>query len=69
MVMLRDAERRSLPGKVYPAFGNEVGWVVEGPCPDLPARSECKTFTGANALIQALAYAHTAYGSAQYMPC
>ena len=69
MVMLRDADRRSPPGKVYPACGNKDGWVVEGPCPGLLAKPECKTFTGAGALIQALAYAHTAYGSAQYMSC
>ena len=67
MVMLRDAEGRSPPARVYPACGNEGGWVVEGPCPDLPARPECRTFTGAGSLVQALAYAHAAYGNAQYM--
>lgn len=67
MVLLRDAERRSPPAKVYPACGDADRWVVEGPRPDVATPSECKTFTGASALAQALAYAHATYGYTRYL--
>lgn len=67
MGLLRNTEGRSLPAKVYPACKDADDWVVEGPCLDIEERSERKTFTGANALVQALAYAHATYGSAQYL--
>ena len=67
MVLLREVDRRSPPAKVYPARENADEWVVEGPYPDVAEKSERKTFTGANALVQALAFAHAAYGSAQYL--
>ena len=67
MELLRDTEGRSPPAKVYPACEGVDDWVVEGPCLDVAARSERRTFTGPNALAQALAYAHATYGSAQYL--
>ena len=67
MVLLQDVEGRTPPAKVYPACEGADEWVVEGPISHAAASSERKTFTGANALTQALAYAHSAYGSAQYL--
>jgi len=67
MVLLRDAEGRSMPANVYPTFKDSETWVVEPPANDASAVVEPKTFTGHAALLQALQYAHSTYGSARYL--
>ena len=67
MALLRDAEGRSTPAKVYPAFEDAEHWIVEPPAADASAVVELKTFTGHAALLKALEYAHQTYGNALYL--
>lgn len=67
VALLRDAEGRSTPAKVYPAFEGAEDWVVEPPAADDLAAVEFKTFTGHAALLKALEYAHHIYGNALYL--
>jgi len=67
MGLARDAEGRTTPAKVYAAPGDTQGWVVEPPASGEPDSAECKTFTGSAALLKALEYAHSTYGSALYL--
>jgi len=67
MTLLRDAEGRSAPPKVYPACEDAEKWVVEPPADDASAAVELKMFTGHAALHKALEYAHQTYGNALYL--
>ena len=67
MALLRDAEGRSMPARVYPASEGADDWVVEPPALDASAVLELKVFTGRAALLKALEYAHCNYGSALYL--
>lgn len=67
MPVLRDAEGRSMPARVYPASEGADDWIVEPPALDAPAVAEAKMFTGRAALLNALEYAHFNYGSALYL--
>ena len=69
MTLLHDAEVRSMPAKVYPAFKGAEDWVVEPPTDGISAIVETKTFTGRAALLRALEYAHCNYGNALYLSC
>ena len=69
MTSLHDAEVRSMPAKVYPAFKGAEDWVVEPPTDGISAIVETKTFTGRAALLRALEYAHCNYGNALYLSC
>ncbi len=51
------------PAKVYPAAGEDDQWVVEAPG---ARKGERKIFTGPNAAIAALEFAHRSYGSARF---
>lgn len=67
MDSLYDAETRSMPAKVYPAFEGAGDWIVEPPADGTSAAVENKTFTGRAALLRALEYAHCNYGNALYL--
>lgn len=67
VIVLRDAEGRSAPAKVYPAFEGAEDWVVEPPAAGATAVVGPRTFTGRAALLKALEYAHHAYGNALYL--
>lgn len=67
MAMLRDAEGRTAPARVYPASEGAQDWVVEAPVSRTPGSGERRTFTGPVALLKALEYAHATYGSAVYL--
>ena len=67
MALLRDAEGRSMPARVYPASEGADDWIVEPPAVDASVVVEPKTFTGHAALLKALEYAHCNYGSALYL--
>ena len=67
MALLRDAEGRSTPAKVYPACEDAEDWIVEPPAADASAVVELKMFTGRGALLKALEYAHQTYGNALYL--
>ena len=69
MTLLHDAEVRSMPAKVYPAFKDAEDWVVEPPTDGIAAIVETKTFTGRAALLRALEYAYCNYGNALYFSC
>lgn len=69
MVKLADAEGRTTPARVYPAAGDAGSWVVEAPSLSEIADDTgvYRTFAGPAALLMALEYAHTAYGSAVFL--
>jgi hypothetical protein len=59
-----DDHRAVLP-LVYRDPGTEDGWLVEPP--DASAGASCQAFTGPNARLAALEFAHRTYGCARYL--
>lgn len=67
MDLPHDAESRSTPARVYPAFKGAEDWIVEPPVDGFSAIVEPKTFTGRSALLKALEYAHCNYTNVLYL--
>ncbi len=67
MTVLRNAEGRTAPARVFPASEGAQDWIVEAPVSRTPGSDERRTFTGPVALLRALEYAHATYGSAVYL--